>query len=490
MIVSKTKEVSIYREGSIFKKCGTLHLEKGSQNIQIGGLSSTLDPNTIRLFLPEQVSCGNVQPKTLTSAEKDEKLLDMQNKLHLLEANIEAKRTQLTMWTANADFSQKDSLNVAEMADYIEKLPTRLQTIEEELIELTNQQKDLQKQRDDLFKEVNQYYLSVDVEAKEAADYPYEVTYFESNAGWVPFYEIHTKEDDTLSLLLRARIYQNTNEDIKQTKVTLYTGNPSLSSDIPSLHPQRLRIDEPIYGAGNRFMGMAKMMVAESTADEDALEEEYEMAPMLSASATKKQSDTMMEYVLPGLIDLDKENPHTCDLIERTINCKYHDIAIPKLDNNAYLAAEVKLEDITDIINSSALIYHKGLYVGEVYIEPDAEKDTYDISLGKDETIKLKREQKKKYTSKTMLSGQKVTEFIYELFITSTKDKTWPVTIYDQIPVSTDKSITVDKVNISSGELNEETGEVKWVLDIEPNETKSLTVGYNVSWPKDKNINI
>ena len=60
--------------------------------------------------------------------------------------------------------------------------------------------------------------------------------------------------------------------------------------------------------------------------------------------------------------------------------------------------------------------------------------------------------------------------------------------VKDQIPVSSDKAITVETTELSNGLLEEETGEVKWELDAEPDKTVELKLEYNITWPKDKRI--
>ena len=128
--------------------------------------------------------------------------------------------------------------------------------------------------------------------------------------------------------------------------------------------------------------------------------------------------------------------------------------------------------------------------MGNIYLNADLSKETYDISLGRDESIRLKREQKKRYTSNVLLKNRKKTEFGYEIKVTSAKNKPCQITLLDQIPVSQDKTITVEKDNISGGTLNENNGEVKWEFELQPAETKQVDLYYTVSWPKDKTINM
>ena len=206
--------------------------------------------------------------------------------------------------------------------------------------------------------------------------------------------------------------------------------------------------------------------------------------------ADVSKGDTMIQYELKGAWDIKKNETVMVDISSKVISCRYHDVTVPKLDDSAYLAAEVKTADIEDLINSEASVYQKGAYVGKVYLEVDATKETYNLSLGKDENVKVTRKQVKKHTSNVLLKGQKKTEYQYEIKVVSHKPRKSLFTVYDQIPVSQNKSVSVDIRETSKGELKEETGQIKWEFELEPSSERTLNLAYDVAWPKDKNINI
>lgn len=484
MIKTTVKEMTIYRDGAMVTRTGNLSLKQGQHSIEIEGLSSSMDPSTIRFFLPENVTGSNVQPKSFTQKEQEKQLQDLNAQLQLLESNIQAKQTQLELWKTNADFSQKDSLSISDMTSYIEQLPVRIAKIQEELIPLQQSLKELQEKKEDLQNQLHQHYLYVDLTVEQDGDYPFELVYFEPNASWTPFYEIHSKEDNTLTIRHRARIEQYTYEDITQAKVTLVTGNPSITSDIPELYPHYLHTIQPMRNLQESRMTDAfdGEVVAMKVMDS--------FMPTDEEDAVLTQTDTMMEYVLPGLITLEKDQEFLTDLTSQEIPCVYHEIAIPKSNSFAYYAAEVSTNDISSLLHTNAHIYHKGAYVGEIYIHFDETKDNYDISFGIDEHIKLKREKKKDFLSKTLLKGQEKKEMEYELSITSSKDKEIPIVLYDQIPVSQEKDIIVEVTNLSNATPEESNGQLKWEFDLSPQEKKTFTIAYTVSWPKGKQINL
>ena len=78
----------------------------------------------------------------------------------------------------------------------------------------------------------------------------------------------------------------------------------------------------------------------------------------------------------------------------------------------------------------------------------------------------------------------------YSFLLTIRNNKSTPVkiTVKDQIPVSSNSGITVEPIELSGGDLNSQTGELKWDLDLKPQETKQLILTYSVKYPKDKTV--
>ena len=60
-----------------------------------------------------------------------------------------------------------------------------------------------------------------------------------------------------------------------------------------------------------------------------------------------------------------------------------------------------------------------------------------------------------------------------------------PVTLdlADRIPISQNKAIKVDKINISGDKEPDSKGLLKWHLTLKPKEKKVFTIGYRVEYP-------
>ncbi len=498
MVETKLTAAAVYRSGCIVRRSGKVSLQKGTQTVRIGGLTAGIDESTLRLFVPAGVSGSNVQVEHPTRDEQREALKELTAKVAALQGRIESREKIAALWEANADFSQKESLSVGEMAAYLEKLPERLEALGSEIAALKEEKTVLDKEYADAKKKAALPYVTAELSAQEAGEYPIEISCREQQAFWNPVYEIHAdSETDSLDLRLRAKIFQRSGEDWSGVKLTLFTGNPSVSGTIPEMDPVHLRIYEPpVYknraAGGARFGAMMKtaradeMVVEECEAMEDAAAPMMAMNAVYAGSGTASKGETMTEYALSGSWDIRDGREIICDIRTDALPCRYHAVAVPKLSDEAYLAAEVATSLLEDMQDTPAAVYLKGAFAGNVVLEPDMTKDNYDLSLGVDETVKVKREQKKKYTSNVLLKGQKKTEYEYEITVSSRKDKTISVTVCDQLPISDEKTIVIEPLELSGAEREEEKGFLRWTFDLAPGETKNVKLAWTVAWPKDK----
>jgi hypothetical protein len=115
-------------------------------------------------------------------------------------------------------------------------------------------------------------------------------------------------------------------------------------------------------------------------------------------------------------------------------------------------------------------------------------KDTLTISLGTDNSILVKREKRKDYTSKKVIGANRTDTYSFLITVRNNKPTQVKITLNDQIPVSSNSGINVDPIELSGGRLDQQTGEIKWDLEIKPQETKQIVLTYSVKYPKDKTV--
>jgi uncharacterized protein (TIGR02231 family) len=173
---------------------------------------------------------------------------------------------------------------------------------------------------------------------------------------------------------------------------------------------------------------------------------------------------------------------------ELETNFKYY--SVPKIDQSVYLVAEMLKVDELQLIPSKANIFFDGSYVGETYIDPTTMNDTLYLSLGKDPSIQIKRRLlSAKCKEKTI--GDKIEKTLaYMIEVKNLKSRSIELVIQDQVPITTNHDITIEKINIGKGKRNERSGRIEWNLTLKSKESKTIDFEFRIKYDKSQRINI
>ncbi len=168
------------------------------------------------------------------------------------------------------------------------------------------------------------------------------------------------------------------------------------------------------------------------------------------------------------------------------VNYVYH--CIPKLDNDAFLTAEIINWNQLNLLSGKSSIYYQGTFTGESEIDVNNANDTLNISLGRDKNIIVKREGNKEMFDKKII-GSNIKETIgWDIAVKNNKNSKIKIVIEDQYPISEKKSIEVELLESSNAKVDTKTGKLVWELQIDSNDKKTLNYKYSVKYPKDVNV--
>jgi uncharacterized protein (TIGR02231 family) len=154
----------------------------------------------------------------------------------------------------------------------------------------------------------------------------------------------------------------------------------------------------------------------------------------------------------------------------------------------AYLTGNITNWAEQSLQSGEATLYFENTFVGKSYLNVNQLKDTLTLSLGTDNSVLVKREKRKDFTAKRVLGANKTETFSFLITIRNNKANQIKITLQDQIPISSNSGITVEALELSGGRHNTQTGEIKWDLEIKPQETKEIILTYSVRYPKDKTV--
>lgn len=180
----------------------------------------------------------------------------------------------------------------------------------------------------------------------------------------------------------------------------------------------------------------------------------------------------------------------TATLKEYQVPAAYKYYAVPRLDKDAYLLAEVADWEKLNLLPGDANIIFEGTYVGKSFIDPASTFDTLNLTLGRDKRVVVKKEKMVDYSSVKFMGSNKLQKIYYELTVKNNKKDTVRMLLKDQYPMSTNKDIEVSLLEDGGGMNNKDIGVLTWKLELLPGESKKITFAYSVKYPKDKQLNL
>jgi TonB-dependent SusC/RagA subfamily outer membrane receptor len=180
----------------------------------------------------------------------------------------------------------------------------------------------------------------------------------------------------------------------------------------------------------------------------------------------------------------------TATLKEYDVPVTYKYYAVPKLDKEAFLLAEVANWEGLNLLPGEANIIFEGTYIGKSFIDPSSTQDTINLTMGRDKRVVIKREKLKDFSSVKFLGTNKKQVLTYEITIKNNKKDEVNMILKDQYPISQNKEIEAELLESNNAAVNEETGVLTWKLKLAPGEIKKIKISYTVKYPKDKILNL
>nr|WP_314668027.1 mucoidy inhibitor MuiA family protein [uncultured Porphyromonas sp.] len=209
----------------------------------------------------------------------------------------------------------------------------------------------------------------------------------------------------------------------------------------------------------------------------------------LEVKQDERQTAVEFELQTPYSIPSDKK-PFILEVKRYSLPATYEYICVPKADPDAFLLAHIGGWEQYKLLSGEVNIFYENSFVGKTILDTRSLTDTLQVSLGRDKGIRVTREKEIEKNSSRFLSSKTEETRSWNTTLRNGKSTPIEITLYDQVPVSTNDEISVRAENISGGEYNPNTGEVKWKLKLNPSESKTLNLKYIVKSPKEKKLHV
>ena len=534
---AKLNEATVYTSGVQLRSSLDYNALKGLNEIIVEGISLSIDPQTVQVSATGNAiildSKYSVFYPTKSIQENNVATTQLKRGIKLLNDSIESKGYELrrinesiavykeakSILHNNGMVKNKGKVNdsIDLLKEIIEFYAVKMNKMNEKILDLSKHKNSSQKglnqmkQRLGILNEklrklgqsgikqdpVPRITISLIAEGNTSGEI--SLSYLSKNAGWTPLYDIRSKSSEgKIFMNYKAQVHQTTGLDWKNIKLNISTNNPYANKTKPELNPwyisyKNYRKELNVRSDNNQLYKMTNAPSRAITNMGYSYKSENIEDEAINANefTTLTQQLTAAEFKIDLPYNIISNGEKHMVLVQKSeleTNFKYY--AVPKLDASVYLVAEMLKIDELQLIPSKANIFFDGTYVGETFIDPTTMNDTLYLSLGKDPNIAISR---KLISSKCKekIIGDKIEKHLaYSIEIKNMKSSQVEVVIQDQIPITTNSDIIIDKINAGKGKLKARTGLIEWKTILKSREQKTYDFDYRIKFNKDKQINI
>lgn len=513
---AKTKSATVFYSGAELKQTITVTIPVGTHEIVVKNVANQLNENTLQVGAPSSVTILSSQftQNYISEYEIDENnpqikkvrdsiayyknaKLKVSNEKNALSKTIELLDKNQQIGTQNSSMAVTELMK---LVDYYTAKRTQISNsingLTDKEIALGDKIEKLDAQlaiNEEKEENVSKGKLILQVMNEIAGSVTLNLTYITNAASWQPFYDLRAENaTEPIAVSYKAKVSQNTGIDWKKIKLSLSNGNPNQNNNAPLLQAWFLRYNYPFKyqkDANDNENKDNKSNVIESVVVQGY------------GTTTKKDKSSISNYteIVEGQLNvsfdidipydiLSNGKMHSVALKEFNLPATYKYYAVPKLDKEAFLLAELNEYGKYNLLPGEANIIFEGVNVGKTTINPNQTQELLNLSMGRDKKISIKREKVADKSGTKFLSAYKEQTFTYDIIVRNNKKDAINLMLKDQYPLSSDEDITVEIEELSGANENKETGVLTWELKLNSNETKKIRISYKVKYPKDKFI--
>lgn len=209
----------------------------------------------------------------------------------------------------------------------------------------------------------------------------------------------------------------------------------------------------------------------------------------VNVQAVEKQTNVQFDIKNPYTI-LSDGKQFSVEIGDFDFKADYEYYAAPKVSEEAFLTAKISGFDEVNLISGEANIFFEGTFLGKTLLDVQNSSDTLIISLGVDKNVVISRTKQKDYNEKQFIGASQKDTRSFVIDVKNRKGQPINLIVEDQVPLSTNSDISVERQEISKGKYDETTGKLTWDLLLQPNEQRKLVLKYQVKYPKNRPINL
>ncbi len=482
-------------------------------SVEVADRYRTDEPDARRQELRDRVAALLAQQRELrdnrdvAAATRDHLLRMMGQEEQAHVAELAAGRPAVDAWRDSLEFVTagltQASADMRGLDTQLEAVGTRLQDAQAELGRVEG--------------EAGVHLRDVLVDVVAPAAGTIEVEYLVGGAGWSPLYDLRTSADArSVELLYRAKVWQQTGEDWKDTTLLLSTAQPQRGAQGPEPRPLQVRVRQPPPAASAAGASRAFRLAPEAAAapaDSDGLQAlgyvsdaADEMAAMGRAVLAEVVDQGLsVQFKLPRAETIEsRDRPTTVLIGQQALEVEPEHYCTPALDTTVWLRGRTRNTTPWTMLPGLASVYFGSDFIGQAaFDEPLLPEQEFTLHLGADPGVAVERTQTEDlHEEPGFLSRRQSQTEAWRVHLQNTaaqataEDGTVEILVREAMPRSTDDRIEVSVLQQSAAPLLDERwkrdldekGVHTWRVRVPKGGAVDVTWRLRVTWPDDLQV--
>ncbi len=531
--LSRISEVTVYSSSAFVTRSAQVELKPGDTKVIFAGIIPEIDENSIRVKgkgtaevkilgaqmkreYTEEAPAARVQELEAAIQAIEDQNEKLQNEKQVLGEDKQyldsvrlfgnqqipkdlvtkmpsAKDLEATLvfldTKLNANFARGQEIDIT-----IRESEKKLQVLRRELGEIAGSGRKIKRS------------IVVEIEVVKAGSLNLDLSYRVNGASWNAVYDARADfEKSEVELVSYAVVRQNSGENWEDVDMVLSTAQVTSGGNMPEATTWFIRPEEPAMsrGRGNKMMMQASLSLLRD--EMVAGEANYAEAPAAAAMyvdavnqyAQAEAKGVSVAYKLSRKATVKTDgSDYKLPITSQKLASNFEYSAYPRAAAMAYLKSLVTNAKDLQLLGGRVNVFFDGDFVGTSSFESIAPGQEFDLFMGADENVKVKRELLEKKSDDVFLGGipspTKKMIYKYKLTVENYKTKASKVDLFDAIPVSQDERIKVKVSGLSmepkQKDWKDRKGIWRWELQLEPKAKQEIFYTCTVEFPRDMRV--
>lgn len=519
-VESEISEVCVYTDSALINRVAHLELATGSYKTVFSNIVPEVDENSLRVSAEGSAIIklfGAQVKKEYLEEVPSERIKQLEEEIQRLEDEIAGMQNLKTILIEEKKFLNSITLfsneqipqdlitrmpPISDLENILNFLDTGLKENYTQALNCELQIRDLQNKVETLQNELSQISgvqeklkrsIIVELEVLKEGSADLKISYLVKGAFWNPIYDARANfETSEVELVSYGVIKQITGEDWLEVDCSLSTAKPRVGGSMPYVSPWFLKPYQPEVRKDKMSVVSAPAYQTEAFKKEaGALEEKVEGEIEF---ATAEEKGIAVVYTLPVKIAVKSDNSeHKFPISSQILSAVFEYSSYPRVSPFAYLGSRVTNSKGLQLLAGRVNIFLEGDFVGFSSMGNIAPSEEFDLYLGIDENVKVKRECLEKKIDETLIAGipsrTKRTTYKYKLTVENYKSKKIKVKLYEALPISEDEriKIKINEISLEPGvkDWEDRKGIWLWELELEPQQKQEIFYTFTVEHPRD-----